>query len=638
MISEWKIENFKSIKSKTNFNLSPLTFFVGQNSAGKSTVIQSMLLTAQTLQSNASSRSVVLNGRILRLGSFSDICSFGVENNSSIEISFNLEKSPLESKSKDFIPRNRPYFRGEKIQCVSVSYKFSAGIVGVSSKELQTQPRLESGTVIYRNELSDDSNKISFDRHSDDDDVVYQRIGVLPEDIRLDDFSPLEFTAKLNNSASQKNTMFRRAYRLPKNSQIVGVKLRHFLPVSSCISYDIVTVEVDSAFEALTDVYALQNYRSSAPQWVLDSFQRDEFKTFVIDFFVSATEKSTEASKDKAIKAINLLSADFSINNLEKAHNSLTNLAKRYLVIQMTESESNIKNLIRSGASARKVVGLAPLPDSFVQVSDYVVNFFSESFKYLGPLRDEPKVVYPLLGYNDPKDIGFRGEFTAAVLDDNRHQKISYIPSASFESQNINGFEIESASLESAVKDWLSHLGIAKNIDTEDRGTLGHRLAISTTNNNVLHDLTHVGVGVSQALPIVVLSLLANPGSTLVFEQPELHLNPRVQTRLADFFVSLILTGKQCIIETHSEYLISRVRLLVALSEGSNLSENIKIYFVEKPNLESKYREVTISDTGAIKNWPEGFFDETEKNAEAIIRAQMKKSLAKRNLDKKDLA
>ncbi|MCX7220400.1 MAG: AAA family ATPase, partial [Burkholderiales bacterium] len=75
MIKQWSVSNFKSCQEKVKLEFAPLTLFVGQNSAGKSTIIQSILLTAQTLQSNVISRSVVLNGRIIRLGGFSDIRS-----------------------------------------------------------------------------------------------------------------------------------------------------------------------------------------------------------------------------------------------------------------------------------------------------------------------------------------------------------------------------------------------------------------------------------------------------------------------------------------------------------------------------------------------------------------------------------
>jgi len=73
MIKRWTVSNFKSIREQVNVDFAPLTLFVGQNSAGKSTLIQSILLTAQTVQSNVTTRSVVLNGRIIRLGSFGDI-------------------------------------------------------------------------------------------------------------------------------------------------------------------------------------------------------------------------------------------------------------------------------------------------------------------------------------------------------------------------------------------------------------------------------------------------------------------------------------------------------------------------------------------------------------------------------------
>jgi predicted ATPase len=75
MLTKWTVENFKSIYEPTPIVLAPLTIFAGANSSGKSTIIQSILLTAQTIQSPVHSKSVVLNGHILRLGAFDDIVS-----------------------------------------------------------------------------------------------------------------------------------------------------------------------------------------------------------------------------------------------------------------------------------------------------------------------------------------------------------------------------------------------------------------------------------------------------------------------------------------------------------------------------------------------------------------------------------
>ena len=139
------------------------------------------------------------------------------------------------------------------------------------------------------------------------------------------------------------------------------------------------------------------------------------------------------------------------------------------------------------------------------------------------------------------------------------------------------------------------------------------------------HDLTHVGVGVSQVLPILVMCLLAEPDTTLIFEQPELHLHPKVQTLLGDFFLSMSLLGKQCVLETHSEYLINRLRFRAAASTSDEIAKNIVMYFVEKPADKSVFRRVIVNEYGAITDWPDGFFDQSQDEAEGILKAATRK-------------
>ena len=76
MITKWTVSNFKSIVKETSLDLAPLTLFAGPNSSGKSTVLQSLLLVSQTLSHKVSSRSVVLNGTLTRLGQFDDLRSY----------------------------------------------------------------------------------------------------------------------------------------------------------------------------------------------------------------------------------------------------------------------------------------------------------------------------------------------------------------------------------------------------------------------------------------------------------------------------------------------------------------------------------------------------------------------------------
>jgi predicted ATPase len=270
------------------------------------------------------------------------------------------------------------------------------------------------------------------------------------------------------------------------------------------------------------------------------------------------------------------------------------------------------------------------LPADLMNASAYLTTFFSSSVKYLGPLRDEPKPLYPLAAHADPTDVGLRGEMSAAVLNLHRERKIRYIPSSEFGKQPFKPSAVV-RSLEVAVNDWLKYLGVAETARSVDKGKLGHELKVSLAEGRPNQDLTHVGVGVSQVLPILVMSLIADRDATLIFEQPELHLHPKVQTRLADFFLSIVLTGKQCLIETHSEYLINRLRYRAAADDqGNRVTKNLRVYFVEKADGSSEFREVKVNEYGAILDWPEGFFDQSQFESEAILRAAAAKKQVQR--------
>jgi predicted ATPase len=216
-----------------------------------------------------------------------------------------------------------------------------------------------------------------------------------------------------------------------------------------------------------------------------------------------------------------------------------------------------------------------------------------------------------------------------AVYHLHKAKRISFLPAASFENPAVRNEPII-RTLEAAVHDWLKYMGVADTIKTEDQGKLGHELKITTAGVGTPHDLTHVGVGVSQVLPIVVSCLLADKDTTLILEQPELHLHPFVQARLGDFFLAMALVGKQCILETHSEYLVNRLRFRAAAASGNFVSALISLYFVEKKEGASSFRPVVVNEYGAIPDWPEGFFDQSQHEAEEILREATRKRKSQR--------
>jgi len=268
------------------------------------------------------------------------------------------------------------------------------------------------------------------------------------------------------------------------------------------------------------------------------------------------------------------------------------------------------------------------LPNFIRDAVAYLDWFFSTSTKYLGPLRDEPKPLYPLAAGADPQDVGLRGEFTAAVYDLHKNQRIRYIPTTVFQPAEVKP-TTSLRTLEAAVTDWLHYLNVAESVLTIDKGKLGHEMKVVPPGLSQPHDLTHVGVGVSQVLPILVMCLLAEPDTTLIFEQPEIHLHPKVQTLLGDFFLSMSLLGKQCILETHSEYLVNRLRFRAAAAEARDIANRIRMYFVEKQGDSSSFRPVIVNEFGAISDWPQGFFDQSQNEAEEILRAATRKRQAR---------
>jgi predicted ATPase len=624
VLESWRVAGFKSVAEETTLELAPLTVFAGANSSGKSTIIQSMLLTAQTLQSAVYGRPVVLNGHMARLGSFDDIVSFGDESRD-IEIAFSLRVSRENARlANEFSSRRagRLYFaqfaRATQVDC---AYSFSVKGGPEEIEILRLQPQLESSWL-----------RVSL--HADPQ-PLQDELGVVRSSMSLGDrLGMFKLSHEVINRAEASALEFQ-ITRFPKQrsrsglgpgswTQLAGAVFAHFLPSSLAVVFDAVEAEAQRILSYLTSrvpgraaefgyyADALPPLNQRLVNVILETL-RDALSQAASNYLRGALQEATnQFAAAPGAEALNALFA-------RAGGTEGTRLSHRF-----TERADAILTAARDGRQPRYEIRFEPLPDIIGAGVATVSEFFAESVKYLGPLRDEPKPVYPLAGSTDPRDVGFRGEHTAAVLHLHQRTSVSFVEAKAF-AQAGSPIRLRTATLAEAVLDWLVYMGVGSQVDTEDLGKLGHQLKISVGAEGLQHDLTQVGVGVSQVLPILVLSLLAPQGSTLIFEQPELHLHPRVQTRLADFFVAMNASGKQCIVETHSEYLINRLRYLAAVSAGDEVAKSVMMYFVEKTHGRSSYRRIEMNQFGVIEDWPSGFFDESEANAAAILRAGLDK-------------
>ncbi len=129
-------------------------------------------------------------------------------------------------------------------------------------------------------------------------------------------------------------------------------------------------------------------------------------------------------------------------------------------------------------------------------------------------------------------------------------------------------------------------------------------------------NLRDVGYGVSQSLPIIVQSVLKSTAPRLLLQQPEVHLHPRAQAAMGSFFSSLVSTKtKEFVIETHSDYLIDRVRQNVA--GGLISADDVLILFFHKPHIETKVSPLRLDASGNIQGAPRfyrEFFLQEEMN------------------------
>lgn len=621
MLKNCRLQNFKSVYDPITLPLAPLTIFAGANSSGKSTLIQSLLLTAQTVQNAVRSRSIVLNGHILRLGEFDDVLSSGSDA-SAITVGFSLHVP----QGAGFARRLRYVGPGSEVGSVECEFSFSARATADDDTGLRRlQPYLEKCSLSVSPSATDQPPiELSVSRSQATVSTRLDQLRVTRESLPGPQLSSLEYEVSLSSGLNQ----LRNYYPLPRSSRPVGASLQHFIPASLTVVYDVVEHEADRIIQLLTASTSsdLYNYWPSLGEQVED-VPADILTRLQPVLLRAVKEYADEAQprlpalggRPSPRSKIDELETDFSIGNIVALMRSLPVRDRRLLVSRFAELENAIRIAVRGNRPPQFDLATVPLPPTVEAGVEATTQFFTRYVRYLGPLRDEPKPVYPLIGGADPKDIGYRGEHTAAVLETYRNAFVSYHPPV--HDLGLSSGEPHVATLHDAVLAWLQYMGIAEDVRTADLGKLGHELKVAAGSGDEVHDLTHVGVGVSQVLPILVLALLAEPGSTLIFEQPELHLHPRVQTRLADFFVSLSRLGKQCLVETHSEYLINRLRFLAATAADESVSDATLLYFVERQRGHSRYRPIRINTFGVIEDWPIGFFDENEELAASILQA-----------------
>ena len=132
-----------------------------------------------------------------------------------------------------------------------------------------------------------------------------------------------------------------------------------------------------------------------------------------------------------------------------------------------------------------------------------------------------------------------------------------------------------------------------------------------------LRNLIDMGYGVSQVLPVVTELMRFDAPSVFLLQQPEVHLHPSAQAALGSLFCDVAGEGNQLIIETHSDYILDRIRLDVRDEKTKLRPEDVSILFFERKNLDVQIHSIRIDEMGNILDAPQSyrqfFMDETKR-------------------------
>lgn len=237
----------------------------------------------------------------------------------------------------------------------------------------------------------------------------------------------------------------------------------------------------------------------------------------------------------------------------------------------------------------------------------YLPRHFEESLRntfYVGPLRTSPQRTYVAAG-ETPQDVGLAGESTFSILwaakwNRKLREKVFRPTSA-----------------------WLSRFGIATTLELKRIGGSYFTAILIDPNLDIRANFADVGFGASQVLPAIVEALYAPDGATIIMEQPEIHLHPGGQAVLGDLFAEQALSGKQVIVETHSEHLVSHV--LTRIADGRFPRDDLAVYYCCSEGGSTQVREIPVDEFGRLgEGLPPGFFEqgyvESKAHVEAIAR------------------
>jgi predicted ATPase len=179
----------------------------------------------------------------------------------------------------------------------------------------------------------------------------------------------------------------------------------------------------------------------------------------------------------------------------------------------------------------------------------------------------------------------------------------------------------------STLNEWLSRLELTGSVTAARVDDANVEVRVARTRNGRprkadMIGLADVGLGVSQVLPVLVAILVASKGRIVYVEQPELHLHPRAQVKLAEILCEAARPDVYVLIETHSGLLLRGIQEAVARARVS--PEKIRLHWFHRDKLGvTRVSSATLDARGRFGDWPVDFGDVELDIEDRFLRASL---------------
>ncbi len=231
---------------------------------------------------------------------------------------------------------------------------------------------------------------------------------------------------------------------------------------------------------------------------------------------------------------------------------------------------------------------------------------FSPVINYLSCHRVGPLTMYRKdMTVNDR--VGINGEYAVAYLNRHREEPL----------ENELCKNRSNMTLMGQVNHWLKFIAEAE-INTSD--ITGTDYVRASYNVNSLTELrpSNIGAGISYLVSVIIMCLASEKGSFLIVENPEIHLHPSAQAKLCEFFYFIGESGRQILIETHSDHVFNGFRAGVVSQSMDSEKLNVLFTYTEE-DLVTKVMEVKIGRYGRIENQRKDLFDQFDIDMRRMV-------------------